>query len=166
MDKRTKDAGGRSAGMGSVTKIILDTNFLLIPARLGVDVFSEIEKLMSEKYKLYIVEETVKELKSLSLNPGGYSGFVRIAEQLVEKEDVHVLKTKSFLNTPKLHNNTKKASYLQSNFKDADSVILGIISKNPKEFVVATQDKELRSKVRKLGARTIYLRKKAYLKIE
>ena len=43
-------------------KIILDTNFLLIPAQFNVDIFSEIERICDFQYQLCIVDKTLSEL--------------------------------------------------------------------------------------------------------
>ena len=45
-------------------KIILDTNFLLIPAQFKVDIFDEIDRIMIEKYQLFVLDKTIDELKN------------------------------------------------------------------------------------------------------
>ena len=42
-------------------KIILDTNFLMIPSMFKVDIFSEIERICDFKYELCIVDKTLDE---------------------------------------------------------------------------------------------------------
>lgn len=44
-------------------KVILDTNFLLIPGQFKVNVFAEIERVMDVPYHLCIIDKTVDELK-------------------------------------------------------------------------------------------------------
>ena len=46
-------------------KIILDTNFLLIPGTFKLDIFEEIKKIASFNYTLFIVDKTVDELNSI-----------------------------------------------------------------------------------------------------
>ena len=43
-------------------KIMLDTNFLLIPFQFKVDIFSEIERICNFNYKLCIFEQSLEEL--------------------------------------------------------------------------------------------------------
>jgi len=47
-------------------KIILDTNFLLIPAQFKVDIFSEIDRICSFTYSLFVLDKSVEELKKIS----------------------------------------------------------------------------------------------------
>lgn len=47
-------------------KIILDTNFLLIPGKFKVDIFSEIDKVVHFNYGLFVVSATITELRKLS----------------------------------------------------------------------------------------------------
>ncbi len=46
-------------------KVILDTNFLLIPIQEKVDVFDRVNSVIDEKYELCVVEKTIEELNSL-----------------------------------------------------------------------------------------------------
>src|SRR3989338_2511204 len=46
-------------------KIILDTNFLLIPVVFKVDIFEEIQRICFFQYELCIVECTIRELERL-----------------------------------------------------------------------------------------------------
>ena len=46
-------------------RIILDTNFLLIPIQFKVDIFTEIDKICIFPYKLYIIEGTIDELNKI-----------------------------------------------------------------------------------------------------
>ena len=50
-------------------KIILDTNFLLIPAQFGVDVFTGLEELCDFKFELYLLDKSLKELKNIKETP-------------------------------------------------------------------------------------------------
>ncbi len=152
MDKDKRDKKLRKL------RIILDTNFLLIPARLRVDIFEEIRRIMNEPYELCVVEETINELNSL-VNKGGKDGVsAKVALELIKKKGINVIKTKSFLNRTKLRSlNTAL---------DADGVIIDTIKKEPRRFIIATQDKELKKRVKALGTRVIVLRKKTHLLIE
>ena len=51
-----------------MAKIILDTNFLMIPAQFNVDIFSEIHRICDFKYELYIIDKTIDELRVEATN--------------------------------------------------------------------------------------------------
>ena len=128
------------------TKVILDTNFLLIPAQFRVDIFSEIRRVCDFNYELVVVAETIAELKKI-IASGRSSGrdkkAAKLALQLLRKYGVRVLK------------NYRKV------FKRADDAILDIADK---KSLVATQDRELKRALQaKCGL--IILRQKQYLQI-
>ncbi|MEM2983809.1 MAG: hypothetical protein QXL24_01195 [Candidatus Jordarchaeaceae archaeon] len=52
-----------------VLKVILDTNFLMAPFEIGVDIISELDRLIKQKYEIVILKRTIDELKGLSQNP-------------------------------------------------------------------------------------------------
>ena len=127
------------------TKIILDTNFLLIPTQFNVDIFSEIKRICDFSYELVVVSETVLELKGLVKN-SKTSGKDKKAAKLA----LHMLKT---FKVKTLHDNRKL-------FKRADEAIVLVANKNT---VVATQDRKLK---KQLKSRRIVLRKKQHLIFE
>ena len=47
-------------------QVILDTNFLLIPSQFGVDVFSEIERLVHERHEVCVLDKSLDELRLIS----------------------------------------------------------------------------------------------------
>lgn len=135
-------------------RIILDTNFLLIPARFRVDIFSEIEKTVNFKYELIILDKSLDELKNIVLKPkkglkGADKEAVRIALSLVDAQ---------------LSN--KKLNIIPSKTKHVDDAIIGIAGEDSANTVVATQDMGLKKRLRGLGIRIITLRQKKYLTIE
>lgn len=127
------------------TKILLDTNFLLIPGQFGVDIFSEIRRICDFSYELVVVPETVAELEGI-ISSTGSSGkdkrAARLALQFLKKFRVKALKNRKL-------------------FKRADEAIVAIADKNS---CVATQDKELKRRLHEKAVRLIILRQKQYLK--
>ncbi len=126
-------------------KIILDTNFLLIPAQFKVDIFSEIRRICGFSYELAAVPETVAELKGIissKRSSGKDRKSARLALKLMKAFNVKVLKNRKL-------------------FKRADEAILAIADENS---CVATQDRELRRRLREKAASLIILRQKQYLK--
>lgn len=54
-------------GIGkSRAKVILDTNFLMLPGSKGLDIFTEIQRLMNEPYDLYVLTATFTELENIA----------------------------------------------------------------------------------------------------
>jgi len=64
-------------------KLLLDTNFLLIPGQFKVDVFTELQQF--GKPELFTLNLVIKELESLG------SRHSRLALQLVEKQKITIL---------------------------------------------------------------------------
>lgn len=121
-------------------KIILDTNFLLIPVQFKVDIFSEIDRICLFKYKLYIVDKTIDELKGITeMQKGKHKEAARVALQLIKKKDIDVI-------------NTKEGK--------VDDLIFGLLDK---DWILATQDEILRKRALKKRAGVIVLRSKGHL---
>lgn len=121
-------------------KIILDTNFLLIPAQFKVDIFSEIDRICLFNYKMYIVDKSIDELKSIVENQKGRNkSAAKMALQLVKNKNIEMLKTGK---------------------GKVDDLILSILNK---DTILATQDILLRRRAAEKGAELILLRSKKYL---
>ncbi|HHE36690.1 MAG TPA: nucleotide-binding protein [Candidatus Woesearchaeota archaeon] len=125
-------------------KVILDTNFLLIPGQFKVDIFTQIERIMEDTFILCVVDKSITELNKLVVVGKEKDRFAaKLALVLIRQKN---LKT--------LHSFGSK--------KSVDDII---VKKADKNTFVATQDKDLRKKVRDKGARIIGLRQKKYLVI-
>jgi len=121
-------------------KIILDTNFLMIPWQFRVDIFSEFDRICSFNYKLYIFEESINELRNIISASGGKDKkAAEFALKLIKLKNISMIKSKK---------------------KDVDSLILE--NANEDDFV-ATQDMQLKRELVKKGVSLIALRKKKYL---
>jgi rRNA-processing protein FCF1 len=73
----------------TTVKFLLDTNFLLIPARFRVDIFSELTKF--GKPELFTLDLVLKELHALAGKGGKVAGQARVALLQTRKELVMVL---------------------------------------------------------------------------
>ncbi len=115
-------------------RVILDTNFLLIPGSLGVHIFSELERV-APGYTLFIVDKTMDELRRLR------EKSALIALQLIEKEKIGLIQT------------------------SREGIVDDLIVENavPGQDMVATQDKELKERLKAKGVDLVVLRKKKYL---
>jgi len=122
-------------------KILLDTNFLLIPYQFKVDIFSEIQRIADFKYEIYVVDKTVDELKKIiGKQKGKDSKAAILGLIMLEQKGAKMVKTKES--------------------KDVDSLILNEAKKG---YIVATQDAELKRKLKKAGISHIVLKGKSHL---
>lgn len=123
-------------------KIILDTNFLMIPLQFRVDIFSELERICHFNYNLYVFEQSVDELNNIIEKQKGKSrNAAKFALKLI---------------------NMKNIGILEAEGRSVDSIIL----KNAdKDTIVATQDGLLKKKLLEKGVSVIILRQKKYLQL-
>ena len=126
-------------------EIILDTNFLLIPEQLKVDIFAEIEKIATFKYQLCVLDKTIDELnKIIDTQKGKYRRYAKIGLELIKHKKVKVLKTETL--------------------KNVDELIIEYSKQG--QTIVATQDLELKRALQKKGVQIICLRQKNHLIIQ
>lgn len=124
-------------------KIILDTNFLLIPFTLKVDIFSEIGRIIDDKYKLYIIDKTINELDNIIKKKSGKTKqAAKFAKELIKKKKIRKIKT-------------------EDNNNNVDTEILNLVKQE--DYITATQDKILKAKLKQLNKKIIILRQKNYL---
>jgi uncharacterized protein len=127
-------------------RVVLDTNFVMIPAQFKVDVFTEIKRLVNEPYELCIYQGSIDELSDLSNGNGKKASNAKTAIKLIKQKNLKTLPN-------------------SINEKYADSLILeGVTSKD----MVCTQDQALKRllKNRYKGIRLITLKSKKYLNFE
>ncbi|MFH1770370.1 MAG: PIN domain-containing protein [archaeon] len=129
-------------------KVILDTNFLLIPGQFNVNVFAEIEHLLGKSVKLCIIDKTIEELNKITvLGKAKDAAAAKLGMALTGA----YLKQKSLKILPSFPNR---------------SVDDAIVAKSNKKIYIATQDKELQRRVKNKGAQVIALKQKKYLILE
>ena len=127
-----------------MTGIILDTNLLLIPFTQKVDIFAELERVCNFPYELYIVDKTIEELDNIITGQKGLEKkAAKIAKDMLEMKQIEVISTEG---------------------GHADDLILSLA--HEKGYYVATIDKDLRLRLRKIGVPVIFLRQKKYLEVE
>ena len=123
-------------------KIILDTNFLMIPLQFKVDIFSELERICNFNYKLCIFGQSVDELINIAEKQKGKSrNAAQFALKLIRLKNIGVLKAEG---------------------RSVDSIIL---KNSGKDTVIATQDRLLKKKLLEKGSSVIILRQKKYLQL-
>ena len=121
--------------------VILDTNALMLPGRFRVDVFSQLEQLMEEPFKLAYIDKTEAELKKI-IKTGSTK------DKTSAKLAVILLKQKSLKS--------------MSSF-GRESVDVAITRLSNPNTAVVTLDKELKKRVKEKKAQIITLKQKKYL---
>ena len=121
--------------------VILDTNFLLLQGRFKIDIFAQIVDLIEEKVEFLTFDSVVKEIKEISKIKGKNGVFARLALKLLKLRNVKILKGSK---------------------GDADEDIICYCKIN-RDVIVATNDVELRKKLKEIGIKTIFLRGKKKL---
>ncbi len=134
-------------------KIFLDTNFLMIPGSLKIDIFSEIARIIDEPCELYVLDKSIDELKGImDKQKGKEKSAAKMALQLIELKNIKILVTKQkSLNMPI---NSKKSI--------VDDILVSI---SDSDTIVATQDSLLKKTLAAKGIKTLILRSKKKLEI-
>lgn len=123
-------------------KILLDTNFLMACKQFKVDIFTQIDKISAFNYRLFVLDKTVEELKKIVEEQKGKNrDAAKIALKLIAIKNVRVIKTKGS--------------------KKTDDIILEMASGN--DFIVATQDKDLKRRLINQSISIIVLKQKKIL---
>jgi len=96
-----------------MNRIIIDTNFLLIPAQFKVDIFSEIERICIFKYKIYVLDKTIDELnKIIKEQKGKHKRSASLALQLLKAKKIPQIKTPEGLVDDLIVKIAKKSDYI------------------------------------------------------
>ena len=125
------------------TKILCDTNFLLIPLRFGVDVFVEAEEALNDLTRFYVSSRVIDEIKILRKD----------AKPSFEKQLLFALKMAEQCTLIKDTSETQ-----------VDDSLIQLAKRE--NMVLGTTDSELRKKARIEGVKVIYLRQKRYLNLD
>ncbi|HIE18310.1 TPA: hypothetical protein EYP75_01145 [Candidatus Bathyarchaeota archaeon] len=127
-----------------MVKLILDSNFLLIPFQFRIDIFEEINNLLG-KAEPIVLSTTLEELKRKA-EKSSAKKYMQFSAALKLAEKCEILEVKREVS------------------ENYDDVILRVASEL--KIPVATNDAELRKRLRRAGLATIYLRQKSRLVIE
>jgi rRNA-processing protein FCF1 len=126
-------------------KVVLDANFLFVPSQFQVDIFEELANLLNQSFKLILLSSTLMELQGLAESDSPKERKqAQLALKLAEK--CLVVPVEKGLG------------------ETYDDVIVRVAAewKSP----VATNDRELRRRMRTLGLPVIFLREKRRLMLE
>ncbi|WP_297491262.1 PIN domain-containing protein [Thermococcus sp.] len=126
--------------------VIPDTNFLLVPGQFGVDVISELHRILDVRFKIAVPDVVLRELDLVERKSRGRDLLaVRMAKKLAERFET--LKVGEFGKRP------------------TDDQIFDFAAKN-EHVIVCTNDKDLRRRLRERGIPVVYLRSKKVLELE
>jgi len=124
-------------------KILLDTNFFLVPVQMGIDIFEELDRVIGKSYKLVTIKPVVNELKEIKAKGWGKDQIAtRVGMKFLEKVEVIDF------------------SGIADN---ADEAIIQYGQANKRECAIATNDKELRAKLEELRVPVVYVKGKQTL---
>ncbi len=115
-------------------KVLLDTNFLMMPNQFGVDIFEFLKY-----YDVAVLSSCLDELKKLSKKKGSDGKAAKIALRLIEENKVEVIRAK----------------------EKCDRAILDYAPGN--KCTVGTNDKALIKALKNKGVKIIRLKQKKYL---
>jgi len=126
-------------------KVILDSNFLFVPSQFKLDVFEELANLLNQRIDPVLLSPTKRELEEIARKGSPKkSRQASLALKLAEKCRV----------VP-----------VEKDLKEThDDVIVRVAAEW--KCPVATNDRELRKRLRKIGVPVIFLRQKCRLELE
>jgi len=126
-------------------KVILDSNFLFIPSQFKVDIFEELSKLLNRRFDPVLLSPTYGELLEIA-KKGSPKMRQQASLALKFAEKCHVVRVEKGLK------------------ETHDDVIVRVAAewRSP----VATNDRELRKRLRNMGAPVIFLRQRRRLELE
>ncbi|MDD4250705.1 MAG: hypothetical protein PHX27_00755 [Candidatus ainarchaeum sp.] len=119
-------------------KIMIDTNFFLTMIRYKIHAIEEIKETINAT--IYTTEGVINELKGLSKDKKIKREFA-IIKKVIENEKIILLESKT--------NNVDQELLEKSN-----------------EYIIATNDKELRKKINTKGGKTIYIKNLTKVEME
>ncbi|MCX8161759.1 MAG: 30S processome protein Utp24 [Candidatus Bathyarchaeota archaeon] len=126
-------------------KVILDSNFLLLPFQFGIDIFECVRDLLCRNVEFIVLPQIVEEVKRIADGVGDNSRGARLALKLIEEKcTILDLDEVRGLNTD-------------------ESILRAAVNL---DAVVATNDRTLRRKLRSKGIPTIFLRERSHLDID
>ncbi len=126
-------------------KIVLDTNFLTIPAEFGVDIFSEVKRVIERSVIFIVLQPVLTEIEYRLARPRNKAEErkFRIAMSMIDRCDV---------------------VSVHSSDMPVDDVLIDYAHSN--NAVIATCDKELKRKAKNEGIPVLYLRGRKYIALD
>ena len=125
------------------TKVLCDTNFLLIPIRFGVDILAETSEAVNDIVEFYVSSKVVEEINLLISNAKpGLERELRFALNMANR--FRIIEDDSSLSV--------------------DDSLIRLAEKN--NMILGTADKELRKKAKNSGVKVVFLRQSRRLLLD
>jgi rRNA-processing protein FCF1 len=130
---------------GKIVKVILDSNALFVPLQFKIDIFEELQTLLSVKFEPVLLSPIRKELETIAeKGPPKMRKWASYALKLAEK-----------------------CTFLETREKIVDSPDDAIVEVARKlDCLVFTNDRKLRKRLRNINVPVIYVRQKSRLEID
>ena len=126
-------------------KVVLDANFFFIPSQFTLDIFEELRNLLNQRFEPILLTSTQKELQGLTQSSSPKKQKqAQLALRLTEKCRTVTIEKRS------------QETY--------DDVIVRVAAEW--KCPVATNDRELKKRLRNIGVAVIFLRQKHRLAVE
>lgn len=120
-------------------KVLLDTNFLLTMVRQKIHGLEEIQSKVPAEF--YTLSRVIFEIKGLAKTDKKIANESKIVDQILKNNNVKIL---------------------DSTIDDVDSELVTL----SKDYVIATNDKYLRQRVKKEGGKSIFIRSLTHIDTE
>lgn len=123
-------------------RVLLDTNFLILPIRFGIDIRSELGRILEASFSLATTPAVLDELRRLKKNvKTGELKHIEFALALAE--------------------GMEKIDDVIGTEEDVDDQLVRLSEREG--LIVATTDAELRRRIRRQGRPVVFMRQRRYL---
>jgi|TARA_B100001971_G_C18230044_1_gene563291 rRNA-processing protein FCF1 len=117
--------------MASSYRVILDTNFILAPFKLQIDIFTELERILKFKYEVFVTDGVISELKNIkNMNARGALSLL---------EDIEIIPTTEKYVDDALLNIASKNTIICTN----DKILIKKLKKKGSPVIYIRQKKYL-----------------------
>lgn len=129
----------------STLQVLLDSSFLFIPSQFKVDIFDELTRVLRRRFEPIVISTTYDELHTI----------VKTGSPKTRQQAALALK---------IADKCRRFRVKRESRESHDDVIVRIASKI--KCCVATNDKELRKRLRNRSVAVVYLRQKTRLEVD
>ena len=120
-------------------KILLDTNFLLTMVRYKIHGFEDIKSKVPAKF--FVLSRVIWEMEVKAKDDKKIRNEMMIVKQILKNNEV---------------------TTIDSKIENVDTELM----QYSKEYVIATNDKELRERIKSFGGQSIYIRSLSFIDLE
>ncbi|MGQ9542918.1 MAG: type II toxin-antitoxin system VapC family toxin [Candidatus Bathyarchaeia archaeon] len=125
-------------------KVVLDSNILLLPLNLKIDIFYEIERLLARRVRFVLIDPVRIELERLSMDRSERGRKTVYVSRLLDR--------------------CENIKFERGSRETVDDAIVRFAEGS--RVIVATADTALRKRLRDINVPVIYVRERSRLKLE